>query len=163
MTDTTTTVDDLNSIDILRAAVQNVQDNLDEESADKYELLNAAAQIAIAVDDYEDVTQRVDDSLVGFAYDWSRLSQLVNAQYRIQLWHEVVAKSSKSKALQDLTVTVKTLRGVAKSKAQRLICNWDRGSSSDSMSNAISSIEAEVNSRFVQYFAGDTLTVKEAQ
>jgi len=152
-------------IDRISAAADNVYawitDNEDHE--DKYTLLHAVTNMKSSVKELEEQQQLVADSTVGFQYDWSRLNNLVAAELQVQLWNDVVGSSTDTQELADMTVTVEVLRATAKDRAKRLLNDWDRGSSSDSMSNAIDSLKRMINARFVQYFSGDELTVAEAK
>ncbi len=161
MTDKNTTI----VIDRINAAVENVTEWIinNEDNDDKFTLLHAVSNMSSAVESLEAQQQAITDSVVGFQYDWSRLNNLIEAELQVQLWNDIVGSSTDTQDLSDMTVTVEVLRAVAKDRAKRLLNDWDRGSSSDSMSNSIDSIKRAINARFVQYFSGDTLTVAEAK
>jgi len=152
-------------LDRLNAAVVNVTEWIknNEDHEDKFTLLHAVSNISSALDDHGELEQSIADSTAGFVYDWSRLNNLVANELQIQLWNEVVGASTDTEAMSGMTVTVEVLRAVALQKAKALLNDWDRGSSSDSMSNAIDQIKRQVNVRFVQYFSGDTATISEAK
>ncbi len=148
------------AIDRLSAAAKNLNNNIDEDSPDKYTMMRAAADIEAAVQDLLALLESVETTTVGWAFDWSRLNNLVDAEARVQLWEGIVATSSPSELTQDMTVDLDVLHAVAAEKAKRLINVWDNGSSTDGMSNAIARITADVNSKFVRIYSDDELTVR---
>ena len=152
---------DTTTIDRLSAAARNLNDNIDEDSPDKYTMMRVSSELEATAQDLLAILQTIEDSHVGYAFDWSRLNDLVDAEVRVQLWESIVAASSPSEELADMTVAIAVLHATAAEKAKRLINNWDNGSSTDPMSNAIASITANVNSKFVRYYSADDTTVKE--
>ena len=153
----------LTPTEVLMAASENLEGLIeaDEAQDDKFVLLHAATEISSTVRGYQDVQQRIADATEGWKYDWSHLNDAIAYETKLKLWSEIIAASSQSEEPSDMTVTVEVLRSVAKSRARRLLNNWG-GTSTDGVSNAADKIENEVNARFVSYFAGDEMTIKEA-
>ncbi len=157
MTDTHTT--DLTAIERLTTAAEKLPALAPAEGED---LALAYARYAIdaALTEHATALATADNRQEGYAYDWSVVHDLVSSESTLQIWFDVLAFGSSSREADGLEITRDAITEMARRAARNLLSNRYMASSSDPMSNAISSIKATAEQRFVEAFGKD-LTIAE--